>query len=230
MAEPQSIDWPIIEAEYRAGIKTLRQLAEDHGITHGAINKRAKRDGWDRDLSAKIRAKADALVSKSVVSIEVSKKKMVSERMVVDTNADQQAGIRIAHRKDIERYRTLCQSLLAQLEAETGEPELFEGLGDLLAVPDDKGMDKLNEAYRKAISLPARIDGVKKLADTLKTLIGLEREAFGIDSRLQDKPPEDPQAGAIDLLECARIIAFTLARASHRMDEQKPLEKVINSV
>ena len=41
-------------------------------------------------------------------------------------------------------------------------------------------MDKLNEAYRKAISLPTSIDGAKKLAETLKTLIGIERQAFGL--------------------------------------------------
>ncbi len=44
-------DWERIALDYRAGIKTLRQIAEEHGITHGAINKRAKRDGWERDPS-----------------------------------------------------------------------------------------------------------------------------------------------------------------------------------
>ena len=44
-------DWERIELDYRAGIKTLRQIADEHGITHGAINKRARRNGWERDLS-----------------------------------------------------------------------------------------------------------------------------------------------------------------------------------
>ena len=47
------IDWERIELDYRAGIKTLRQIAEEHGITHGAVNKRAARDGWQRDLSVR---------------------------------------------------------------------------------------------------------------------------------------------------------------------------------
>ena len=41
-------DWERIELDYRAGVKTLRQIAEEHGLSHVAINKRAKRDGWDR--------------------------------------------------------------------------------------------------------------------------------------------------------------------------------------
>ena len=46
-------DWERIELDYRAGVKTLRQIAEEHGITHGAINKRAKRDGWARERVAR---------------------------------------------------------------------------------------------------------------------------------------------------------------------------------
>jgi hypothetical protein len=49
--EKTPIDWIVIETEYRAGIKPLRQIAEEHGITHGAINKRAKRDCWTRGFS-----------------------------------------------------------------------------------------------------------------------------------------------------------------------------------
>lgn len=60
-AKPQP-DWKAIELDYRAGIKTLREIADAHGITHGAINKRAKRDGWTRDLKAKIQAKAKKVI------------------------------------------------------------------------------------------------------------------------------------------------------------------------
>lgn len=62
----RQIDWEKIELDYRAGIKTLRQIADEHGISHVAINKRAKRDGWVRDLSAKIDKKADELVRKDI--------------------------------------------------------------------------------------------------------------------------------------------------------------------
>lgn len=65
-------DWERIELDYRAGVKTLRQIAGEHGTTHTSIGKRAKRDGWERDLAAKIQAKADVLVSKSAVSKQVS--------------------------------------------------------------------------------------------------------------------------------------------------------------
>lgn len=100
--------------------------------------------------------------------------------------------------------------MLTELEAESNNPELFAEIAEILAAPDDRGQDRLNEAYRKAISLPQRIDGVKKLAETLKTLIGLERQAFGIaDNAEGDKPKETPAEDSPT--QAARKIAFALA-------------------
>lgn len=42
------VHWDRVHADYQSGTKTLRQIAQEHGITHGAVNKRAKRDGWQR--------------------------------------------------------------------------------------------------------------------------------------------------------------------------------------
>jgi len=52
--------------------------------------------------------------------------------------------------------------------------------------PDDKGYDKLNEIYHKVISMPGRVKSMKDLSDTLKTLIGLERQAYDIDGPAGD--------------------------------------------
>ncbi len=174
-------DWDAIEQDYRIGIKTLRQIATEHGITHGAINKRAKREAWDRDLSEKIKARADALVSKALVSKSVSKETLVTERNVIEANAEAIVIVRLSHRKDVGRSRALAMALLDELEAQTAQvPELTQ-LGELMYAPDDKGMDKLNELYQKVISLPGRTKTMKDLGETLKTLIGLERQAFNLD-------------------------------------------------
>jgi len=55
-------DWERIEADYRAGVLSIREIAAEQGITDTAIRKRAKRDEWVRDLAERIQAKADALV------------------------------------------------------------------------------------------------------------------------------------------------------------------------
>lgn len=175
-------DWESIERDYRAGLLSVREIAASQGLTHGAINKRAKRDGWERDLKAKIHAKAEALVSKREVSKLVSAERVATERAIVDANAHLVADVRMLHRADAARSRRLAVALLEELEQETGNIALFHELGELLRNPDDKGQDKRNDLYMKVISSAGRIDSMKKLAETLKTLIGIEREAYGITS------------------------------------------------
>lgn len=173
-------DWERIEADYRAGLLSVREIAGAQGVSHVAIAKRAKRDGWARDLSEKIKAKADALVTTRTVTTPVTTEQAVTDRAIVEANAEVIAGIRLAHRKDIARSRKLAMSLLGELEIETGDIELFRELGEILRSDDDKGQDKRNDLYNKVISSAGRIDSMKKLAETMKTLVGLEREAYGL--------------------------------------------------
>ena len=187
MTAARTIDWERIELDYRAGVKTLRQIAEENDVTHGAINKRAKRDGWERDLSAKIVAKAESLVSKAEVSKQVSKEALVTERAVIEANAQAIADVILSHRKDIQRNRSLAGKMLSELEAQTNDPELFEQLAELMAEPDQSGVDKLNILYRKVLSLPSRIDSAKKLAETMRVMVALEREAFGVGAEVPTK-------------------------------------------
>lgn len=114
-------DWEAIESAYRAGLRSIREIASQHGITHGAINKRAKRDGWERDLKAKIKAKADALVSKREVSKQVSTETATSERILIEANAEVIANVRMEHRGDIRRARELINTLFDELAGECGD-------------------------------------------------------------------------------------------------------------
>ncbi|MDK2633174.1 hypothetical protein QMZ93_07430 [Pantoea stewartii subsp. indologenes] len=183
MATP---DWEAIESAYRAGLLSVREIGSQHGVTHTAINKRAKKEGWERDLKAKIKAKAEALVSKREVSKQVSTEKMVSERQLIEANAEVIATVRMEHRGDIRRARNIANSLFDELEAECADVVALQQLGDLMFEPDDKGYDKLNEIYHKVISMPGRVKSMKDLSDTLKTLIGLERQAYDIDGPAGD--------------------------------------------
>ncbi len=173
-------DWERIESDFRAGLLSIREIAASQSVSHVAISKRAKKEGWERDLKAKIAAKAEALVTSRTVTKEVTSEQAVTDRAIVDANAEVIANIRLGHRSDIRRARTLCMSLLDELEVETGDIDLFRELGDILRSEDDKGQDKRNDVYQKVISSAGRIDSMKKLAETLKNLVGIEREAYGI--------------------------------------------------
>ena len=178
-------DWERVELDYRAGIKTLRQIAGENGISEGAIRKRAKRDDWTRDLSERIQDKAEQLVRKDVVRSLVRKESSVSERVLVDANARAIADVQLAQRKLIQRKQAIVESLMQELEAQVG-PEnaaLLDELGELMRSPDDAGQDKLNDLYRRIISLPERAKTAKTLAETLRITIDMERQAFGMDAK-----------------------------------------------
>jgi hypothetical protein len=186
------IDWDALAIHYRAGVRSLKDMGEQFGVSDAAIIKKARRDGWTRDLAGKIQARADKKVSAATVSAEVSAQTKVSEKLTIEVEATVQARVRISHRSDIGRSRTLTMRLLEELEAQTSLVPELDQLGELLAKPDKNGVDRLNDLYQKVISLPGRTKTMKDLADTLKGLIGLEREAFGLNVLLEgEKRPLD---------------------------------------
>lgn len=114
MKEKRVIDWEVIEQDYRAGMKTLRQIATDHKVTHGAINKRAKKESWVRNLREKIKARADDLVSKAQVSKSVSK---LTERDIINSNAQVIRDVLLNEREDIKRLARISETFELELES-----------------------------------------------------------------------------------------------------------------
>jgi hypothetical protein len=70
--------------------------------------------------------------------------------------------------------------LMAEAEGVTGAVDLLEELGEFMRSEDDKGQDKRNDLYQKIISFPGRVDGVKKLVESLRIMVELERKVNGI--------------------------------------------------
>ena len=67
--------------------------------------------------------------------------------------------------------------------------------------PDDKGNNKRLELFEKVISLGSRSTTMKTLADALRGLISMERQAFGLD----DKSAEEQGSGVEDVI--SRVMA-----------------------
>lgn len=179
-------DWERIEQLFRAGLLSVREIAAACGVSHTAINKRSKAEGWDRDLNAKIKAKADSLVSKREVSTKVSTETLATERGIVEANAEVIADIRMAHRTDIGRSRRLANKLLDELEALTDEQGTIKELIAQFKERDHEDGDAMADVLalaQKMGALPSRTKTMKELAETLKTLVLLERQAYDLDTK-----------------------------------------------
>lgn len=197
---PTSPDWEAIERDYRAGVKSLREIAAKDGrVTEGAIRKRAKRDGWERDLASKIKAKADALVRKAVVrKAGTQQMSPATEREVIDGNALEMANVDLAHRQGGARMRSLFVTLLTRMEATCDDEgrALIEQLAEMVDAPPPEGetpeeerkrADKRRRLLAKVIGLADQIDSAKKLTEVFEKFVRVEREIHGLGEK--DKPP-----------------------------------------
>lgn len=186
----KNVDWRAIERDYRAGILSLREMAGMHGISHVAIKKRADRERWSRDLSARIQAKADEIVNRDAANSTVNAgRDAAGDAANVDANAQVVAAVRLRHRKDITRLTRLCASLLGELETQCADPAALAQFGAILRDPKEHGGDRVNDLYQRIVSMPGRVDAARKLADTMRVAVALEREAYGLAaSTTSDEP------------------------------------------
>jgi len=47
----QTVDWIAIEGHYLGGSRSIRAIADEHGVSETAIRKRATKFGWTRDIA-----------------------------------------------------------------------------------------------------------------------------------------------------------------------------------
>lgn len=174
------IDWEAIEKDWRAGIKSKKQISTEFGVSRAAMDKHFAKSGITRDLKAKIQAKAAALVTQAMVSSEVTPEAVATEMEIVEVNAQAIAWTQLSHRQDIKRGRGIMNKLFDELEAMCDHTEELQQLAKIIA-DGEQASEKQIEMFRKVIGYISRVGSVKQLVETMKNLIALEREAFGMN-------------------------------------------------
>lgn len=204
MAEPRArVDWDALKPHYCAGVRPLRELGDQFGCSDAAIVKHAKKEGWERNLAQKIKDKADAKLAAALVATERAgqPEAKLTEAVRVEVEAEVQARVRQSHRTDINRSKRIANKLLEALEAV-----------EITEAPSEK----LQASRKSAAALPPMVSlkeasGIfKQLVDAQKSLVTMEREAYGI-AHLQEDP--DDAGVPVDPIEGAKRLAFILARA-----------------
>lgn len=223
MTRASPVDWEAVEVDYRAGVLSLAEIGKRHGVTKGRISQVAKAKSWERDLAAKIRARAEAKLNEATVNAALNgARQKASEAQVVEASAQAMVDVKLAHRKDIRRGRDLANRLLAELEQVTDHPELGPALVDALCDDPDESPDvlklrrrRLNDLLDRVVALPARVGTLKTLSDALRNLIGLEREAWGMatDGKGGAGAGDGGEAPRLSELDRAARVAAIIDRA-----------------
>jgi hypothetical protein len=196
----EAIEWDLIERDWRAGVKSQAIMSKEYGVSRAAMQKHFEKRGITRDLGGKVRSAAATLVAQTVAEQAAplsATASPASERDIIEANAAMQSQIILQHRSDIQRSRRLSMALLNELEQQTDHLDLIEQLQDVLHDPDDKGMARRLELLERLTSLGSRAGTMKSLADTLRSLVTLERQAFGLD----EKTDEDSGNGIEDAIK-----------------------------
>lgn len=187
-------DWEAIEALYRAGSLSIREIAKRHGVSDTAIRKKAKADGWERDLTAKVRDKVrTALVRTEVRTDGDANSEKRTEREIVEDAAAASIRLIREHRADIRDLRELATKLAAQLHDAVG---VRDALKDLIVEYSEPGPRRA--AMLKAVALPTHIAAARDLSNVLKNVVPLERQAFNIDAGGPEDPPADGNATPVE--------------------------------
>lgn len=165
-------DWEAIERAYRAGMLSIREIAKQHSLSDKAIRNKAKEFGWERDLSEKINEKVRAELVRSQSATADS------EREIIDTAAATVVHVVRSHRKRITKQAAVVDLLTEQLaEAAQKREEIEDTIHDETQ-EDSSGQRRA--AMLRAVSLQTHSTIAVNLSNAMKTLVGMERQAFNI--------------------------------------------------
>lgn len=197
MAERKIIDRGCLELDYRTGLHTFKEMSATHGISGPRIKQIADKEGWTRDLGAKIRQTAMAKLS-----APPSPGKIQTEAEIVERGSNEVVDIVLAHRRDAGRVRALAMTMLQELETTTRAPMLLRDMQTIITlhaageqVPHDV-LNRADLALHQVMTVDSRAGTHKSLADTLTKVVAIEREAHGVGAVDPNAAAQDQVVGA----------------------------------
>ena len=177
-------DWEAIEAEYRSGTISNSELGRKYDVSEGAIRKRAKAQGWTKDLTEKVQtAVRDKLVRAEVREVN-ARTSSRTDAEIIEAAAETAVQVVQIHRRDVRNGRTICAALFAELQDTSANRELIAESIDS-ETQGDLSPNRRNQMM-KAISLPTRARAMLDLSAAMKNLVAVERQALNLDDK-QDK-------------------------------------------
>lgn len=197
------VDWDAVQRDYRTGQFTETELAVKHGASRSAVNKHALKYGWTKDLQTEIRQATNAkLVAEMVANEVASGGKKVADTVlaVAEVNKD----VILGHRSSLNRIATVAGALMAQIEQAAEQMADLSEVIEMVRNPDDNGIDRANDAMRKAMARPQLVDDLKKLAEINERVIKGERQAFNLDDNAATDP--DGQKADRTLTDAERAV------------------------
>ena len=174
-------DWEALEVDYRAGIASIRELARQYDVSDTAIRKKAKADGWERDLTEKVHERVRSKLVRAEVRALNAREPVRTDAEIIEAAAETAVQVVQIHRRDVRHGRLICAALFAELQDTSANREIIAESIDS-ETQDDSSPTRRNQMM-KAISLPTRARAMLDLSAAMKNLVAVERQAFSLDSK-----------------------------------------------
>ena len=152
-------DWAYAQIQYETTDRPIKDIGIEIGVTDMAVIDRASRYRWTRGKD-----KEGINQAAQLILAERDEKKQRLE-VIERVNVEMQAKVLSEHRKDISRARSITNTLFTELKTA------------LVTSEDDE---------EDGIPLHAKAKILKSLTESLKNLVLLERQAFGISGAIED--------------------------------------------
>ncbi|MEH6472092.1 MAG: hypothetical protein V7752_12655 [Halopseudomonas sp.] len=173
-------DWEIIEADYRACQLSLRQIGAKNGVSESGIRGRAKKFGWERDLSDKVHARIKselarnsncAVPAKSDEDVHYTSydEGGIPEEDIISAAARTGVEVVRSHRRDIAEFRDITRTYARLLRKQVQKGKrMIEVKGE--AVEIDLDLEYISKCLNSG-------------SNAIQRVISMERQAFSLDDK-----------------------------------------------
>lgn len=169
----KDVDWLGIEADYRAGALAIKVIGAKYGISHTSIIKRARKEGWIRDLAgivnkvAREHAERNAGLGFRGGNLNDRGNRTEAEhavfRATVETAAEAMIRLVRQHRATLQRDHELVQMVVDKFESAVPRVQTLEQIAGAMTI-------------------------LEQLTRIRARIIPLERQSFNLDPRKVDDP------------------------------------------
>ena len=174
MSEPRTaaVDWESVEADYTAGVLSVRELARKHQVPESTVRSTAKQRNWSRPLESKIVQAA----KNAAAAVDPATGAVAAQADVVASAAQRTADVIVGHRKDLADLAALERQLAKELKA------------NKMAVSDRaRSLKALSDARTKRILVEREVWGLAnyKSETDIENALRAESERLGAETLAQ---------------------------------------------
>lgn len=187
-------DWELIEREYRTGRFSLAQLEARHGVNRSNISRRAKKYGWKKDLSGRVRERTQEKIARVSLPPEAQEALDEQDDAIIEFAANENAAVVKGHRTTLERWRGITNRYAEILEGQVEKGTIVVDLPTGGTAEVDVPLDYVGKCLGFG-------------TQALERVVKLERQNYGLD--LKEGDDKAPEAELTDEELEARIAKLT---------------------